>query len=197
MQRRLLHAGDQELAVRAERDVEMRALPGEHLGRGLRVRETTASHRRNARWRAAGPSARRRARRRWRAGRSISTSPLALRTKACLPAAQATAPSGPSATRSIQRCFGVGGERLALAVRVGRHDLAVVAAGQDARAVARRPPGCRRHDRHALLARRPARRTAASPRRARRRRVPPRKWTPTTGAPAATGLMRSATEGDR
>ena len=39
VQRRLLHGGDQELAVRAEGDVVVRALPLQHLGRGLRVRK--------------------------------------------------------------------------------------------------------------------------------------------------------------
>jgi hypothetical protein len=55
-----------------------------------------------------------------------------------LPADHATAPSGCSATLSIQRRFGVGRQHADLALGVERNDLAVIAAGDDARAV-----GCR------------------------------------------------------
>ena len=89
----------------------------------------------------------------------------------------------------------VGGDHRALAVRVGRHHLAVVAAGDDAVGVGasstewrrRAPPPC---------ARRPfSARAAASPRPARTPRSWPRKCAATTGASALTGRVRSTTEG--
>ena len=134
----------------------------------------------------------RQARRRSRAPRALRRSSLPLRTKAVLPADQATAPSGPTPRgrssgawhRSRARCVRAG---------VGRHHLAVVAAGDDARAV-RAERGCRRRGR-ACGAVAFRRRAAAPPRPARKPRCcrgnarrPPR-------APAATGRVRSTTEG--
>ena len=62
VQHRLLHGGDEEFAVRAEGDAEMRALPFELLGCALARWETRAWRRCSARSRAAGPWARRQAR---------------------------------------------------------------------------------------------------------------------------------------
>ena len=60
---------------------------------------------------------------------------MPLRTKAVLPADHATAPSGCSATLSIQRRFGVGREQRDLALGVERDELAVIAAHDDALAI--------------------------------------------------------------
>ena len=77
-----------------------------------------------------------------------------MRVKACLPADQATAPFGPTRDVIDPAMLWVDGENRALALRVGGHDLAVVAAGDDALAVRRR-----RQDRAGVVA---ARRCAPS-----------------------------------
>ena len=66
------------------------------------------------------------------------SSPLPLRTKAVLPADHATAPSGCSATLSIQRRLASVASSVDLALVVERNDLAVIAAHHDALAVGRR-----------------------------------------------------------
>ena len=99
VQRRLLHGGDQESSVGADGDAEMRALPFERLGRRLcafgkperhavvmRDREPKALRREGEPADGRGHLE--------RCARRLCRS----RTNACLPADQATAPSGPSAT---------------------------------------------------------------------------------------------------
>ena len=177
VQRRLLHRGDEEAAVRAEHHVEMRALPGEHLGRGSARSGTRASRRRNARPRARRPF-----------GENASPPALDGRSSDLLLAlggAHEGLLAGRPGDRAVRAerdaidpaMLGVGGKRFAFALRVGRHDLAVVAAGEDARAVARPTAGCRRRARRRAAPSPRARRTAAPPRRARTRRVSPRKCT--------------------
>ena len=69
----------------------------------------------NARWQAESPSAQRRARRRSRAVRATSISPLRFATCTSLPADHAIAPSGPSATWSIHLLLGIGEDRTRVA----------------------------------------------------------------------------------
>src|SRR3954468_14319189 len=120
-------------------------------------------------------------------------SPFALRMKACLPADQATA-SGPSATRSIQRC-------LASVASVSLSPLAFVATTLPSSppvtmrvpslARVRIPPACT-----ATRCSVPSGETnssVSSPRANTARS--PMKCTATTGAPAETGFTRSVTEG--
>ena len=137
MQRRLLHRGDQELAVGAEGDVMVRALPLQQLAAPTGRSETTATRRCSGRPRAGRPSAQTPARRRSRAPRCVFGSPLPAITKADLPADQAIAPSGPVATWSIQRRLASVATSLLSPVGAGDEHLAVVAAGDDPDAVAR------------------------------------------------------------
>ena len=158
--------GDQKAAVRAERHAEMRALPFELFRRGRAHSETRASRRCNGRSQDESPSAQRPARRQSRHfQRARRPCGAHERLLACRPRDGAV-----RAERDMvdPAALGVGRERLCRAVRRGRHDLAVVAAGDDALAVAPRT-----EDRAAMTAIRrssPSRgRTAAPPRRARRR----------------------------
>ena len=174
---------------------EMRALPFQRLGIGLGigkperravvVRDREAEALGRERERADGREPR----------PATSRAPLPARAKACLPADQATAPAGPTATWSIQRRLASVATRLALAGGVGRHDLAVIAAGDDAAAVARRRQDGAAMDGDALRLAVARRQQRAPPRPARRRRCSLRKCMPTTPAPASTGRMRSTTEG--
>ena len=172
VQRRLVHRGDEKLVVRAEHDAEMRAGPFQEF----RLRRHVGKPQRHAVvMRDREPQALRRERQP-ADGRghveAIFPRPCRSRTKAVLPADHATAPSGCSATLSIQRRFGIGREHRDLALGVERDDLAVVAARDDALAVGGRRTGCRRHARR-LASISPSRvdERRRSPRRRRRRRA--------------------------
>ena len=149
---------------------EMRARPFQKFGHSPPCWETTASRRYNARSQAADPLAQRRARRRSRVLRTIFLHALPLRTKAVLPADHAKAPSGCSATLSIQRRFGSSREQRDFAVGIERNKLAVVAAHDETLAIGRRAQECRRHARQRARSR-PARSPGKHfPRRRRRPR---------------------------
>src|ERR1041385_1466685 len=122
------------------------------------------------------------------------TSPLALRMKACLPADHATAPSGPSATRSIQR-------RLASVASVSDFPCASVAMTLPSSppvtmrvpsdTAERIPPAwtCTRCSVPSAA----TNSSASSP--STKATEPLRKGAVTPGPPATTGFMRSATDG--
>ena len=125
-----------KLAVRAEHHVEMRALPGEHLGRGLGVGKP---ERHAAVMRDREPQAFRREGEPADARRQVERLDLALggaheRLLAGAPGDNAVRPERDAIDPAM---LGVGRQRLACALRVGHNHLAVVAAGQNARAVAR------------------------------------------------------------
>ena len=118
---------------------EMRALPFEHLRAPPARSETTASRRCSARPRAESLSAQTRARRRSRAARAIRASPLAAahEGRACRPTRRPRRPARARRDRSSAAWRRWRASRLS-PVGIGRHHLAVVAAGDDARAVGRR-----------------------------------------------------------
>ena len=125
---------------------------------------------------------------------STRSAPLPLRAKACLPADQATAPFGPTATWSIQRRFW----------SVAR--TALSPSGSVATTLPSSPPVMMRSPSEAAAriappwigTRRsapslPTKSSASSP--STKTAASPRKCAATTGAPAVTGRVRSTTEG--
>ena len=186
--------GDEEAPVRAERHVEMRALPGEAFPAWPARSETRASRRRSARSRGAAPSARTRARRRSTAGRAISPRPWrCARRPACRPTTRPRRPARARRDRSSDawRRWRASRSRpshsvattlpssppvtMRVAVRRGRQN----AAGMHRDALL---AAVWRHEQQRLLAE-------------HERGATLRKCTATTGAPAATGFMRSAMDG--
>jgi hypothetical protein len=125
---------------------------------------------------------------------SVRSEPLAVRTQASLPADHASAPAGPTATWSIQRC-------LASAARMVLCPSASVAATLPSSppvtirfasaAEARMAPSCTE-----TLRASPARGTKTSaPSPSTKAAVSLRKCAATTGAPVLTGRVRSTTDG--
>ena len=126
--------GDEEASVRAERHVEMRALPGECLRRGLRVRKP---ERHAAVVRDRDAQALRREREPAGARRQVERFHLALGVAhegllAGRPCHRAVRPERDAIDPAVLR---VGRKRLDRSGRICRDDLAVIAAGDDAIAV--------------------------------------------------------------
>src|SRR3954467_2689905 len=128
-------------------------------------------------------------------GRSTDfTSPLALRTKACLPADHATAPSGPSATRAIQRARGAIASvsaSPAASVPTTLPSSPLVTMRLPSETAARMPPACTCT--RCTLRSAATNSSVSSPSANTARSF--RKFTATTGAPAASGFTRSVIDG--
>src|SRR5215510_3301858 len=125
---------------------------------------------------------------------SVRCEPLAVRTKASLPADHASAPAGPSATWSIQRCLASAATVvlcLASAATMVLCPSASVTIPSASAAAARMAP-----PRTGTLRGSPARgANTSAPSPSTKTAVCPRKCAATTGAPALTGRVRSTTEG--
>src|SRR5712691_52045 len=125
---------------------------------------------------------------------SARASPRPMRANAVLPADQATAPSGPRATWSIHRRFASSATTLAAPAASAATTLPSsppVTTRAPSPAMARMPPSCTATRRAVPSAATSS--SASSP--SASAATSPMKWTPTTGAPAAIGRVRSTTDG--
>src|SRR5215472_17092033 len=125
---------------------------------------------------------------------SVRSAPLAVRTQASLPADHASAPAGPAATWSIQRCLASAATVVlcpSASVATTLPSSPPVTMRSASAAVARMAPPWT-----GTLRGSPARgANTSAPSPSTKTAVCPRKCAATTGAPALTGRVRSTTEG--